>query len=69
MARWRSLFFSSVIDDEREVTVGEELVGDLLDLSFFQMRPRFLVGHVEGDDVADADVTRKGIAGGEAVHF
>lgn len=58
-----------MIYDEGEVAVGKKFVGYFLDLPFFEMLPCFLVGHVEGDDVAHADVLREFFAGAKALEF
>lgn len=49
----------ALIDHEGEVSVCEEFVGDLLDVSFAEMRHGLLVGHVEGDDVSGFDLVRR----------
>lgn len=60
-------FLSVMVDHESEVPVREEFVGDFLDLPLAKMFPGFLMGHVEGDDVADPDILRQGFPGGEAL--
>ena len=42
----------ALVDDEGEVSVGEEFVGDFLDFSFPEVAPGIAMGHVEGDDVS-----------------
>ena len=60
-------FLSVMVDHESEVPVREEFVRDFLDLPLAKMFPGFLMGHVEGDDVADSDILWQGFPGGEAL--